>query len=89
MSTAPPSPRHVLVADDDRVTREYVAGLLRGNGYEVTTVDNGKKAIEGALKVTSTSATLKAEAITIAATGSATISGGKVLTISADLVKIN
>ena len=46
-------------------------------------------AIEGALKVTSTSATLKAEAITIAATGSATISGGKVLTISADLVKIN
>ena len=50
MSTAPPSPRHVLVADDDRVTREYVAGLLRGNGYEVTTVDNGKKAIEGALK---------------------------------------
>lgn len=48
MSSAPPS-RHVLVADDDRVTREYVAGLLRGRGFKVTTVENGKKALEGAL----------------------------------------
>lgn len=37
---------HVVVADDDRVTREYVAGLLRGHGYEVTAVDNGQKAID-------------------------------------------
>jgi diguanylate cyclase (GGDEF)-like protein len=37
---------HIIVADDDRVTREYVAGLLRGRGYEVTAVDNGQKAIE-------------------------------------------
>ncbi|HEY8426935.1 MAG TPA: diguanylate cyclase [Sandaracinaceae bacterium] len=37
---------HVVVADDDRVTREYVAGLLRGRGYEVTAVDSGQKAID-------------------------------------------
>lgn len=36
---------HIVVADDDRVTREYVAGLLRGHGYTVTAVDNGQKAI--------------------------------------------
>ncbi len=36
----------MLVADDDRVTREYVSGLLRGHGYRVTTVDSGQKAIE-------------------------------------------
>jgi len=37
---------HILVADDDRVTREYVAGLLRGHGYQVTAVESGQKAIE-------------------------------------------
>lgn len=37
---------HIIVADDDRVTREYVAGLLRGRGYEVTAVENGQRAIE-------------------------------------------
>ncbi len=47
--SSPPPPRHVLVADDDRVTREYVAGLLRGRGFKVTTVENGKRALEGAL----------------------------------------
>ena len=36
----------VVVADDDRVTREYVAGLLRGQGMEVETADNGQKAVE-------------------------------------------
>lgn len=40
------SAAQVVVADDDRVTREYVAGLLRGHGYEVTAVDNGQKAID-------------------------------------------
>ena len=39
---------HIVVADDDRVTREYVAGLLRGHGYTVAAVDNGQKAVEGA-----------------------------------------
>jgi len=37
---------HIIVADDDRVTREYVAGLLRGRGYGVTAVESGQKAIE-------------------------------------------
>lgn len=37
---------HVVIADDDRVTREYVAGLLRGHGYEVSAVDNGQKVLE-------------------------------------------
>jgi PleD family two-component response regulator len=36
----------VVVADDDRVTREYVAGLLRGHGYDVTAVENGQKALD-------------------------------------------
>lgn len=40
------TPAHVVLADDDRVTREYVAGLLRGHGYEVTAVDSGQKVLE-------------------------------------------
>lgn len=51
MSTdAPSAPAKIVVADDDRVTREYVAGLLRGRGYEVIAVDNGQKALEAAKK---------------------------------------
>ena len=38
----------VVVADDDRITREYVAGLLRGHGYEVVAVPSGTRAIEEA-----------------------------------------
>lgn len=49
-SDAPPGPATVVVADDDRVTREYVAGLLRGRGYEVIACDNGQKALEAAKK---------------------------------------
>ncbi len=41
-----PADAHVVIADDDRVTREYVAGLLRGHGYQVTAVDNGQKVLE-------------------------------------------
>lgn len=36
----------VLVADDDRVTREYVGGLLRGHGMKVETAENGKQALD-------------------------------------------
>jgi len=36
----------VLVVDDDRVTREYVAGLLRGAGMEVRTLDSGAPAVD-------------------------------------------
>jgi len=42
-ATVPPV---AVVADDDRMTREYVAGLLRGKGMEVHAFDNGQKAIE-------------------------------------------
>jgi two-component system cell cycle response regulator len=34
------------VVDDDRVTREYVAGLLRGHGYRVTAVDSAQKLLD-------------------------------------------
>jgi len=50
MPTQAEDARHILVADDDRVTREYVAGLLRGHGFRVTAVDNGQKALETARK---------------------------------------
>lgn len=46
--TEPREPARIIVADDDRVTREYVAGLLRGRGYDVVAVDSGSKALEAA-----------------------------------------
>jgi two-component system cell cycle response regulator len=36
----------VVVADDDRLTRELVAGMLRTRGYEVETVADGQAAVE-------------------------------------------
>jgi diguanylate cyclase (GGDEF)-like protein len=39
-------PRFVVVAEDDRITREYVGGLLRGHGFRVLTVANGQEAID-------------------------------------------
>ncbi len=45
-STTPPAPPRIVVADDDRVTREYVGGLLRGQGFEVETAETGQKAVE-------------------------------------------
>jgi len=47
-SEKPPGPEGALivVAEDDRVTREYVAGLLRGHGFRVETVKNGQQAID-------------------------------------------
>ncbi|MGE0787176.1 MAG: diguanylate cyclase [Sandaracinaceae bacterium] len=49
-STEQREPALILVADDDRVTREYVSGLLRGRGYEVVAVDSGQGALEAARK---------------------------------------
>ncbi|MFW6050178.1 MAG: diguanylate cyclase [Myxococcota bacterium] len=48
ISSAPPrkEPPLVLVADDDRITREYVGGLLRGNGMRVESVESGEKAVD-------------------------------------------
>jgi diguanylate cyclase (GGDEF)-like protein len=37
---------HIVVAEDDRVTREYVGGLLRGHGFRVETVASGQEAID-------------------------------------------
>lgn len=45
-SEAPQAPPRVLIADDDRITREFVGGLLRGNGMQVELADNGKQALD-------------------------------------------
>ncbi|MEU8791294.1 SpoIIE family protein phosphatase [Streptomyces sp. NPDC048643] len=38
-------PAHVLVADDNADMREYLIRLLRGAGYQVSTVDDGREAL--------------------------------------------
>ena len=46
-SSGPPDRKpRVVVADDDRVTRDYVSGLLRGNGLDCETVENGQQAVD-------------------------------------------
>ncbi len=42
------SPVRVLVAEDDRVARDLLCEILRGEGYEVEAVDDGAGAIERA-----------------------------------------
>lgn len=42
----PPSSVRVAVVDDDRMTREYVSGLLRGHGYRVTAVESAQKLLD-------------------------------------------
>ncbi len=39
-------PPVVLIVEDDRVTREYVGGLLRANGMRIKLAETGKKAID-------------------------------------------
>jgi two-component system, cell cycle response regulator len=36
----------IVVADDDRLTRELLAGMLRSHGFTVETVDDGQAAVE-------------------------------------------
>lgn len=36
----------MLVADDDRVTRDLLAGILRGHGYQVEAVEDGQLAVD-------------------------------------------
>ena len=43
-----PAPTRVLVAEDDRVARDLLCEILRGEGYEVEAVDDGAGAIERA-----------------------------------------
>ncbi|MER5873207.1 SpoIIE family protein phosphatase [Streptomyces sp. NPDC002044] len=45
----PELPAHVLVADDNADMREYLGRLLRGAGYQVSTVDDGRQAM-GAIR---------------------------------------
>lgn len=40
----------ILVAEDDKFHRELTARLLRGRGYEVTTVQDGEEAVRSALE---------------------------------------
>lgn len=40
------SPATLLVADDDRITRDLLAGTLRAHGYAVETVEDGQEAID-------------------------------------------
>jgi diguanylate cyclase (GGDEF)-like protein len=45
----PPDERarpHVVVADDDAVTRDLLASILRNGGYEVTALADGQEAVE-------------------------------------------
>jgi two-component system cell cycle response regulator len=49
MSSLDPGPQRggcVVVADDDRLTRDLVAGMLRSRGYDVETVGDGQAAVE-------------------------------------------
>ena len=43
--SAPEAPL-IVVADDDAITREYVAGLLRGHGFRVEMFENGSGAAD-------------------------------------------
>jgi diguanylate cyclase (GGDEF)-like protein len=49
-STAPDSgdarPARIVVADDDRLARELLAGILRGAGHLVDAVEDGQEAVE-------------------------------------------
>ena len=40
------SPATILVADDDRITRELLAGLLRGHGFRVEQVGDGQELVD-------------------------------------------
>ena len=47
---APARPARVLVADDDRITRELLVAMLRRRGYEVEAVEDGQAAVERAAR---------------------------------------
>jgi CheY-like chemotaxis protein len=38
--------RRVLVVDDDAAIRQFIQMALEGNGYEVTTAEDGKEALD-------------------------------------------
>jgi PAS domain S-box-containing protein len=44
-TTGPALPAHVLVADDNADMREYLIRMLRGAGYQVSAVNDGRQAL--------------------------------------------
>ncbi len=46
ISSGLPRPPLIVVADDDRLTREVLASMLRANAYEVDVVSDGQEAVE-------------------------------------------
>jgi two-component system, cell cycle response regulator len=49
-SSRPPRRPLIIIADDDRITRELLASILRANAYEVDTVADGQQAVERVAK---------------------------------------
>ena len=47
-STDAVKPARIVVADDDRLARELLAGILRGAGHTVDAVEDGQEAVERA-----------------------------------------
>eukprot|EP00227_Mantoniella_beaufortii_P015044 CAMPEP_0197595366 /NCGR_PEP_ID=MMETSP1326-20131121/22717_1 /TAXON_ID=1155430 /ORGANISM="Genus nov. species nov., Strain RCC2288" /LENGTH=240 /DNA_ID=CAMNT_0043161713 /DNA_START=202 /DNA_END=920 /DNA_ORIENTATION=+ len=45
MATSSPAEVHVLLVDDERITRMVVGSLLRKCGYQVTTAESGREAL--------------------------------------------
>lgn len=45
-SAEPGRPARIVVADDDRLSRELLAGILRAAGHSVDTVEDGQEAVE-------------------------------------------
>ncbi len=49
-SSQPPRRPLIVVADDDRITRDLLSSILRANGYDVETVADGQEAVERVAK---------------------------------------
>jgi diguanylate cyclase (GGDEF)-like protein len=46
VETAADGPARIVVADDDRIARELMAGILRGAGHTVDVVEDGQEAVD-------------------------------------------
>jgi CheY-like chemotaxis protein len=46
MSSAPQTPRTIRIVEDNEVTREGLAAILRGEGYAVALAANGQAALD-------------------------------------------
>jgi two-component system cell cycle response regulator len=50
LSSRPPRRPVIVIADDDRITRELLASILRANAYEVEIAADGQQAVERVAK---------------------------------------